>query len=697
MTKYYTPQCDHSVKPRVGQSFPSLDVAIHFYKQYALVCGFDIRLGTTRMSRDGTCVTWKYVYCNREGVKNVTIHNEGSISNKRRTVSNRVDCKARVIFKFSGRDGYVVSKLIEQHTHTLVPDSYKHFMKMNSNLDNGHKKFILACAKANVGAMRSYKILTKTAGAYSKVGCTSRQVKNFSRDLKAFVLDVDAQMILDKMFRTRDLCPTFYFEYQVDKQDQLTCLFWADPISRKNFCAFGDVISFDATYSTNKYGMIFTPFTGKDNHGRCVTLGASLMSGESIECYSWVFEQFQRCMGHGPAILMTDQDPAIKVAVELVFTNTKHRLCMWHIIMKVPERVPFHLKKDHIFMRRLNSLVWSVDIKPNDFDVGWMQMMVEFGLTENSWFKHMFDIRDTWIPAYFRDFSMGGLFRTTSPSESENSVFRAHMNKGSNLLEFLMYFDSALDSQRHSQSKLNNEDLSCCYVFKTMLQIEKHAASVYTRHIFKEVQQDIESACYKCHLKNITDGEYNCLYEVEERMNGIFYVTFDKVKTAVVCTCKKFVRMGLLCCHAYFVFKDLNFETIPEKYIVSRWTKLPWANTSHLANADVQESCDGIEQNKLVLHAIISECYSTVGLLEGNREKAKLLLQTIRKFKDELKPNADNMLAGSAKKRLFEEFYCSTVPEEIYMKPPAPVKTKGSGSRIKPRKEKIAKQKEKPL
>ncbi|KAL1545901.1 protein FAR1-RELATED SEQUENCE 5-like [Salvia divinorum] len=30
---------------------------------------------------------------------------------------------------------------------------------------------------------------------------------------------------------------------------------------------FGDVVAFDTTYSTNKYRMIFGPFTGKDNHG----------------------------------------------------------------------------------------------------------------------------------------------------------------------------------------------------------------------------------------------------------------------------------------------------------------------------------------------------------------------------------------------------------------------------------------------
>ncbi|KAH6781812.1 hypothetical protein C2S51_007105 [Perilla frutescens var. frutescens] len=58
------------------------------------------------------------------------------------------------------------------------------------------------------------------------------------------------------------------------------------PIARRNFCAFGDVVSFDATYSTNKYNMIFAPFIAKDNHGKCLTLAVALMTGESIESRS---------------------------------------------------------------------------------------------------------------------------------------------------------------------------------------------------------------------------------------------------------------------------------------------------------------------------------------------------------------------------------------------------------------------------
>ncbi|KAH6786699.1 hypothetical protein C2S52_006251 [Perilla frutescens var. hirtella] len=160
----------------------------------------------------------------------------------------------------------------------------------------------------------------------------------------------------------------FYSEFEVDESDHLESLFWADPIARRNFCAFGDVVSFDAIYSMNKYNMIFAPFTAKDNYGKCVTLAAALMTGESIESYAWVFEQFKKCMIYEPAVLITNQDPAIKVAFKWVFQHTRHRLCMWHIMSKITEKVPIVLKKDPDFMKQFCNLVWSVNVEPDVFE-----------------------------------------------------------------------------------------------------------------------------------------------------------------------------------------------------------------------------------------------------------------------------------------------------------------------------------------
>jgi hypothetical protein len=44
-------------------------------------------------------------------------------------------------------------------------------------------------------------------------------------------------------------------------------------------------VSFDATYSTNQYNMIFTYFTGINHHMQSVFFEAAFLANEKIESY----------------------------------------------------------------------------------------------------------------------------------------------------------------------------------------------------------------------------------------------------------------------------------------------------------------------------------------------------------------------------------------------------------------------------
>lgn len=64
----------------------------------------------------------------------------------------------------------------------------------------------------------------------------------------------DADMILDKFSGkyVTSKKKTFYYEYKQDNDGHLTGLFWADAIGKRNYSIFGDTLSFDPTYRTNK-------------------------------------------------------------------------------------------------------------------------------------------------------------------------------------------------------------------------------------------------------------------------------------------------------------------------------------------------------------------------------------------------------------------------------------------------------------
>ncbi|XP_031097041.1 uncharacterized protein LOC116001296 [Ipomoea triloba] len=258
---------------------------------------------------------------NREGFKqslSSTSSTTQSTVVKRRRLTNRVGCKAKVVFK------------------------------VNRNLDAGHQLFVASCVRANIGPTRSYRLFKEIVGEYSNVGATA-----------------------------------FGFEYDVDDGDQLSRVFLADAVSRKNFSLFGDVVSFDATYRTNRYNLVFVPFTGIDNHKRCITFGVGLLMKEDIDSYVWLLESFKKIMGHDPICAVTDQDPVVKVAVAQVFGASKHRFCMWHIMYKVGEKVGPVLSKDEVFRRKLNGIVWDNSLDSNAFELRWNHIMEEYGLGDN--------------------------------------------------------------------------------------------------------------------------------------------------------------------------------------------------------------------------------------------------------------------------------------------------------------------------
>jgi hypothetical protein len=183
----------------------------------------------------------------------------------------------------------------------------------------------------------------------------------------------------------------------------LTHVFWADGICRKNYSLFGDVISFDTTYETNKYLRIFAPFTGLNHHSHCVTFGAAFLADETSDSFFWLFENFLEAMGgHKPNLILTDQDLGMKSAIEKVFDSSAHRFCMWHIMKKLSEKVGA-LKSNDDFNSRFKSCVWSSET-PDEFEERSNSIIIKFELHKNDWLSHMYDIRSMWIPAYFKTY-----------------------------------------------------------------------------------------------------------------------------------------------------------------------------------------------------------------------------------------------------------------------------------------------------
>lgn len=161
-------------------------------------------------------------------------------------------CKANIVMKFNGLNGYIVKSIKEVHNHELATTEGMQFMKANRQGIDAYTGFIMKASKVNVGPTKAHALLKEIIGEYSSIGATASDFKNINRDVKLYLGDHDAQMLIHKLKVKKELCEGFYYDYAVDSEDCLTKLFWADPISRRNYDVFGDVVSFDSTFSTNK-------------------------------------------------------------------------------------------------------------------------------------------------------------------------------------------------------------------------------------------------------------------------------------------------------------------------------------------------------------------------------------------------------------------------------------------------------------
>ncbi|GJW44604.1 FAR1-related sequence 5-like protein [Tanacetum coccineum] len=460
-TVYYIPKVSADVLLVKGTVYDSVEDCVVAYMKYAAEAGFVVRRSCQKRMLNGD-VKQKYLVCNRmgcpKGIHVDTLDLGNSDKQKRNSNLHITGCKARAVFNLDTVTRKFVLHVFDTiHNHELEREEYKHLSKTERQLTYMEQAFIVKAASVNIGATRAHHLLTG---------------------------DSDAQMLIHKMENRKKHISDFSFDYLVDNAE-LTAIFWADEVSKYNYREFGDV-------------MVFVPFTAIDNHMKCVTIAAGLLKNETTKSYIWLLKAFMKAFGKAPSIVVTDQDGAMRNAIEAEFGGSKHRLCMWHITQKLPAKICAKIYDETDFKEKLNKIVWNMYIGPEEFEYRWGKLMEEFKLENHKWLTKMFNIRSTWIPAYFIDSPLCGLMRTTSRSESENSFFSHFTNSGSTLMNFMNCFETAMEKQRHVQEMIDH---------KTLLKIERHASNVYTRSLFELVQKEIFVGLFYCQI----DSKYKAL------------------------------------------------------------------------------------------------------------------------------------------------------------------------------------------
>lgn len=105
-----------------------------------------------------------------------------------------------------------------------------------------------------------------------------------------------------------------------------------------------------------------------------------------------------------------------------------------------------------------NSCVWASKT-PEEFENEWSSTIAEFGLELNEWFATRYQIRVSWVPDYFKDVFLAGIFLITSRSKNANSFSNCFIGLKNVLVQFWIRFVNAIEEQCHNELEADNATL----------------------------------------------------------------------------------------------------------------------------------------------------------------------------------------------------------------------------------------------
>jgi len=270
--------------PVAGLVFSSEESIRDYYQDYAYEVGFGIVKKSVRKENG---LEYFSLCCSRYGKY------ETSSSNPRPTKA--ANCPAKINVKVS-RDGkYTISKVVLEHNHAVSPGKSRHF-RSNQTLSMQARRSLEINDAAGIRMNKNYSSMIHEVGGYEHMTFAESQARTYIHNTR-LELGVGVAEALQQYFsRMQQKNNDFYYVMDINEEGRLRNVFWADARSRAAYEEFGDVITFDSTYLTNKYEMPFCPFVGVNHHGQPIILGCSLLSNEDTSTFIWLFRAWLECM-----------------------------------------------------------------------------------------------------------------------------------------------------------------------------------------------------------------------------------------------------------------------------------------------------------------------------------------------------------------------------------------------------------------
>ncbi|CAL9096825.1 unnamed protein product [Musa acuminata var. zebrina] len=531
--------CGDLHEPAMGMEFDSPDAARAFYSAYAERVGFRIRNSKSFTSRVDDTVIMRRFVCSKQG--RPTKKDPFDLTKKRRNrTSSREGCNAMLQVNRRENGRWAISRCVLDHCHPLgvIP---KQSPAVQKKL-----------------AKKPWELLVSPA--------TEPQQSGLGPGGGV------AQSLLEYFKRMQAENPAFFYAIQVDRNNCVSNVFWADARARMAYSYFGDAVVFDMTCKKNKRMVPFATFTGFNHHRQLIVFGCAFMTDESEASFTWLFETWLGLMsGRRPVSFITAYNESMAVAASKVFLNVRHRFCKRDIFGKCKDKLSGVYLIHPSFKAEFKKCVNECE-SVEEFDSCWRSLIDRYNLEDNMWMQALYAIRQKWIPLFFRGTFFGEFFGTPK-LETMHKFFQRHSITTTTLRDLVSQFDKAMAGQYEKELQSDFDANHTRPVLRTPSPMEKQASEVYTKSIFDLFQEEFAGSSGFLKEK-VADGvEYMYRVTKIEDASKAYMVTYNASNKHITCSCFMFEFSGILCRHVLGVLIVVSVLTLPDDYILRRWTK----------------------------------------------------------------------------------------------------------------------------
>jgi len=196
-------------------------------------------------------------------------------------------------------------------------------------------------------------------------------------------------------------------------------------------------------------------------------------------------------------------------------------------------------------------------------------------VSKQTWLDSIYKVREKWAECYMTNVYTLGM-RSTQLSESLNSDLKRHFKSDFDIIRFLKHFERVIKYKRNNELHAEFESRKKLPRLKMRTPMLIQASKLYTPIIFEAFQCEYERsmAAYTTPLED--KNEYLvAIGSLDENptLEKEYKVTGNPTDQTSTCSCGQFNRIGILCAHALKVLDLMNIKSIPEQYILKRWTR----------------------------------------------------------------------------------------------------------------------------